>query len=230
MAHWGWYWRVKKKHTPRTSCSSWHLMELDAFDMYRNYHQQVEAVRATPSKRALHIPMYDFEAFLQDDDSLLVNYNKGSYVIPVERKPCNFGGHYYFFHCPLCDKRMRKLYCLDGQYQCRKCGNLAYYKQRLRSTTRCLLMSGEIDTYVKNRGGDLRWNKKPPRMHKKTFKHLKDRAAYYDAKAMLAMNQEGREWYGPEVEQWIDGYMEYEYQQTILEYEKQYKGTSSNSV
>ena len=207
MAHWFWYWKIKKQHTPRKSCSNFDL--IDSFSMYNNY-KQVRSVRASADKCSLYIPRYELKAYLQDDDSLLVNYQNGSYLIPVEKKQCNFGGFYYFFRCPLCNKRMQKLYCLDGQYLCRKCGNLAYYIQRVIPSERFMLMQINIKNYIKNRGGNLELNEKPPRMHKKTFQKFKDQAAYYDAKWGLARYKEGRQWYGAKIERWLDGYFEYE--------------------
>lgn len=132
MNHWGWYWYVKGKgHPQRRLCSGVWLCKIDSVEMYNRYYQ-VEAVRSSSSKKALEIPQYGLTAYLQEDDSLWVEHNEGSYKIPVEKMACNFGGHTHYFRCPLCDKRMRKLYCINGQYQCRKCGNLAYYTQRLR--------------------------------------------------------------------------------------------------
>ena len=45
--------------------------------MFNNY-QQVEAVRKTPDKCSLYIPKYDLKAYLQEDDSLLVEYQDGT--------------------------------------------------------------------------------------------------------------------------------------------------------
>ena len=229
MTHWGWYWNVKNKNVPRRRlCSYSSLCEIDSFKMFNNY-QLVELVRESSDKCSLYIPEYDLKAYLQDDDSLLVKYKDGFYVIPVEKKPCNFGGYYYFFHCPLCDRRMRKLYCLAGLYRCRKCENLAYYTQRLRSAERFTIMYLKIEGYIKNRGGALKLgcsyfelDKKPPRMHRRTFQKLKDRVKYYDAKSGQALFEDARTWYGPKAERWLDGYFEYEWKCEISEYENKY--------
>lgn len=225
MTHWGWYWKVKKRHKPRTSCSAFWLNEIDSFDMYNKYYQ-VEAVRNSSSKCSLEIPAYNLKAYLQDDDSLFVRFYQGHYSIPVEKKPCNFGGHYYFFHCPQCKKRMRKLYCLEGRYLCRKCGNLAYYTQRLRPTERLSYRQGKIEEYVKNRAGkiDFSWGncgRKPPRMHNKTFERLTDQAKYYDAKSGLAGIKEGKEWYGDK-DSWSYEDAENEWGYVVEKYEEKY--------
>ncbi len=219
MAHWGWYWKIKKQHTPRVSCENMGLMEIDSFKMFNNY-QQVEAARKTHDKCSLYIPKYDLKAYLQEDDGLLVEYRNGTYVIPVEHKPCNYGGYCYFFNCPLCNKRMRKLYCLDGQYLCRKCGNLAYYTQRLRPAERCMLMGIKLSKHVQNLDGDIGTDLKPPRMHRTTFKAFQKRREYYQARYGLASFKEGRKWFGSKVEAWLDSCSEQKWKDTIAEYEK----------
>lgn len=229
MTHWGWYWKIKKKNMPRRlCCSNTRLHEIDSFSMYNKYYQ-IELVRASADKSVLYIPRYNLKAYLQDDDSLLVKFQQGSYVIPLEKMPCNYGGHYYFFHCPCCNKRMRKLYCLEGRYICRSCGNLAYYTQRVRPSERFLLMEMDVKKYVKNRGGALKiWNgnfiesEKPPRMHRRTFQKLKDRAVYYEAKNGQALNKELRSWYGSAADMYRDEFFEYEWEIRIKEYEKKY--------
>ncbi len=220
MAHWGWYWKVKKKHKPKTVCSAFGLHEIDSFAMYNDY-RQVEGVRTSESKRSLFIAEHNLNAYLQDDDSLLVKHSGKQYVIPVERKPCNFGGYYFFFHCPRCKKRMRKLYCLGGYYVCRKCGNLSYYSQRLRSVVRFRMAAREVEKQVRLRGGNIEFDEKPPRMHYKTFEKLKAKAKYFDGRSDLENYKELRLWYGPKIEDWLDGF-EYEWEANVDEYEEKY--------
>lgn len=184
--NWEWYWRVKKKHTPKKSCSGFWLSEIDSFWMYKSY--QIKNIKESVSKLSLSIPRYELEAYLQDDNSLLVTYTKGSYRIPVERKPCNFGGYYYFFHCPKCDIRMRKLYCLEGQYLCRKCANLGYYSQRLRPSDRCLYMRSKVEKLLHNQSGSL--DKKPPWKKQHTFQKIRKKYLDYDEKYFYASQRE----------------------------------------
>lgn len=33
MTHWGWYWKVKKKHIPKTLCSK--LTAIDSFKLFK---------------------------------------------------------------------------------------------------------------------------------------------------------------------------------------------------
>ncbi|MBY0110001.1 MAG: hypothetical protein K2X90_02715 [Candidatus Babeliaceae bacterium] len=198
MTHWGWYWKVKKKHKPRISTFCSFLDEIDSFSMFKN-KEGIEWVRRSPNRLMFEVfNPYKLKAVLLEDDSIRVTYSAGSYTIPVERKPCNYGGSYYFFHCPLCDKRMRKLYCLNGQYQCRTCANLGYYTQRLRPSERYLHMSIKIEDYLKNHAGTLK--NKPPWMKRRTFNELRRKYVAYDEKRFYAINDELRARYGAKVE------------------------------
>ncbi len=91
--HWGWYWKIKRwDYIAKAVCEAYESEELDSFSMFNDYQRQVKPIRETSDKCILHIPGYDFKAYLQDNDDLLVLYRDGSYTIPVERKPCNYGG------------------------------------------------------------------------------------------------------------------------------------------
>ena len=166
MTHWGWYWRVKKQHRPKALCSSSRFMEIDSFSMFRN-KEIIRLIKESKDRTALEIPEYNFMATLQDDNSLKVRCNSGSYTIPVERKSCNYGGYYHFFRCPACMARMRKLYCIGGIYVCRKCAGLGYYSQRLRPSERYKMKSYHIEESIKRQGGSL--DQKPPWMKKATY-------------------------------------------------------------
>lgn len=222
--HWGWYWKIKRQdYQAKSICESYESLKLDSFSMFNDYKRQVMPIRESADKCVLHIPGYNFKAYLQDNDDLLVVYRNGTYTIPVERMPCNYGGYYYFFHCPKCDKRMRKLYCFSGQYLCRKCGNLAYYSQRLRPTERLWLQhSDKITQKIKLRGGDFHAHVKPPRMHRKTFQAYEEKSEYIHAKRLLAELKETREWYSPKAMRYFDGYFEWEAQFRIEDYQKKY--------
>jgi hypothetical protein len=220
--HWGWYWKVKNKHYERkTVCENLRLVEIDSFRMYNDY-RKVEWVRESENKISFEIPRYQLKAYLQDDDNLLVKHKGIPYIIPVERKPCNFGGHYFFFHCPRCKKRMRKLYCRGGYYMCRTCCNLAYYSQGVRATERFMMASRNVEEYIKRRGGNIEFDEKPSRMHKKTFEKLKSKAKYFDARSGQEHYKEIRLWYGTKIEKWLDGCFEYEWEMDVAEYRRKY--------
>lgn len=46
--------------------------------------------------------------------------------IPLDRTPCNFGGHRYWFRCPGCDRRVATLYAAGHFFLCRHCYGLSY--------------------------------------------------------------------------------------------------------
>jgi hypothetical protein len=197
MTHWGWYWKIKKKHTPKELCSWSQFCELDSFDMFKR-QELVKLVKESKDRICLQIPKYNLVAILQDNDFFTVTYNNGSYTIPTEKKPCNFGGNYYFFHCPQCNSRMRKLYCVDGKYLCRKCAKLGYYSQRLRPSERFARQSYKVKEHLKNYAGSLEI--KPPRMKHHTFQRLRSRFVKYDEMQFNAECAEFRLWHGAKMD------------------------------
>jgi len=193
MTHWGWYWKVQKKHMPKTSCSALWLCEIDSFEMFK--HQKlIQIVRDSESRVVLQIPRYNLKAILMENDSLSVVYDGGSYIILVEKKSCNYGGFYYFFHCPTCNIRMRKLYCVEGKYLCRKCAKLGYYSQRLRPSRRSMYMKIKIQEKLENRAGSL--EQKPPRMQEHIFQKLRRQYVKYDESHIKELNKELLYWFG----------------------------------
>lgn len=89
MTHWGWYWRIKKNHTPK-DCCLW-MNPLNSFELFKN-KQRIKLIKESPARICFEIPLYNLKAILMDNDSLNVFYRQGSYIIPVEKKPCNYGG------------------------------------------------------------------------------------------------------------------------------------------
>ena len=193
MTHWGWYWKVKKKHKAKPLCSGFWLVEIDSFDMFKN-KEGIEWVKNSVDRISFQVPRYNLKARLMDDESLAVEFSGGSYTIPVEKRLCNYGGFYRFFHCPACKRRTRKLYCMQGEYRCRKCAKLGYYTQRLRPSRRNLYMETKVKESIMNRGGSLA--EKPPRMHWKTFEKLRDKSEHYNQRYFWASTDELYEWYG----------------------------------
>ena len=84
------------------------------------------------------------------------------------------------------------------------------------------MTAGRIEKDVEKRGGDLRLDEKPPRMHEKTFQRLKSKAKFYDARSGQESYKEERSWYGAKGEEWRDGYFEYEWKMDIAEYKENY--------
>jgi len=201
--NWKYYWQVKKQHKPKKLCSQFDLTHIDSFDMFR--HQElVQFVRDSKDRISLIIPEYNLTAFLRDDDSLLVEFDKGSYIIPVEAKKPNFGGVYYFFHCPLCNNRMRKLYCLKGQYQCRKCAGLGYWTQRLRPSERHVRKTIAIKNQLVSRCGSLQ--ERPLRMQSHTFQKQRIKYVKHDESWDRAYIKELTLWYGNKIYEDVDLY------------------------
>jgi hypothetical protein len=203
MTHWGWYWKVKQKHRPKLLCEQFSLTEINSFDMFKN-RELVDLVRSSDDRISFEMPRYNLRAVLMPDDSLSVTYDGGSYIIPVEKKPCNYGGFYYFFRCPQCNERMRKLYCAEGRFLCRKCLKLGYYSQRLRPSRRALVQSVNVKKRLSNKGGSL--TEKPVRMWDRTFRGVKEQYLRYDERHFYETNKELRLWYGARIEPYIDDF------------------------
>lgn len=181
MTHWGWYWKVKRQHTPKRLCS-WYYT-LDSFSLFKIK----ESFEWCLNRVALEIPRYKLKATLLID-RYSVEYDCGKYDILIEKQPCNYGGIRYFLHCPVCTRRMRILYCHGGFFCCRKCLKLGYFSQRLVAYMRFSFRANDIEKYLEARGGTL--YKKPPRMHKITFEDLRDAHWKYEEKSNEAIEKE----------------------------------------
>jgi hypothetical protein len=67
------------------------------------------------------------------------------YIVPLEWRPCNYGGERPYFFCPLCTRRVSKLYMNSGRYfACRKCNDLAYASQQESYMFRILSQAQKI--------------------------------------------------------------------------------------
>lgn len=182
MAHWGWYWKVKLNHNPKVLCSA--LPAIDSFELFKNN-----------TSHSFKIPNYQLTA-LPSNNYFSVTYGKNkeqSYVIPFEKQSCNYGGFRYYFHCPLCTKRMRKLYFTHGVFLCRKCLHLGYYSQRLIASTRNMLLTGKIEKTLEAKGGSL--HEKPKWMKQVTFEKLQTQHEKYREKCEQATEKELLTWY-----------------------------------
>lgn len=193
MAHWGWYWKVKQQHTPRKLCSS--LTTLDSFFIFKS-----------ANVAGFEIINRQLKACLAGDRlNVTIGKRKSiAYQILFERLPCNYGGFRYFFKCPLCSKRMRLLYFTHNVFLCRKCLNLGYATQQLRTSRRYQYLDDKLKELIKKKGGDCDFNQKPPRMHSATFKKFRDKRFDYEDKAQQALAAELRAWHGARVEPYLD--------------------------
>lgn len=200
MPHWGWYWKIKKQHNPKALCSWVSSMEIDSFKLFKN-KEMVKLVKESNDHVCFEIPQYSLIATLQDNGSLRVQFNDGSYIIHVEKKSCNYGGFYQFFHCPACKARMRKLYCIKGIYVCRKCAQLGYYSQRLRPSERNIVRSYNIENFLIQRGGSL--EQKPPWMKKNTYQKYRIQYVKYHERYYSELTKELFCRYGHEIESYF---------------------------
>lgn len=197
--HWGWYWKVKKKHKRKQLCSS--LTALDSFHIYKN-------------TKPITFQLQPLEVYGQSTpDSVVMTFRRQKnkpYSIKVDKVARNFGGFVHYFLCPLCQRRMRFLYFAEQSiFLCRKCLNLGYESQRLRPTLRYARMSDKIKTLIKNKGGDFVTHEKPPRMHKNTHQRLRSKQRYYESKSAQASNAELRLWFGAKAEAYLDEFFDY---------------------
>lgn len=80
MAHWGWFWKLKKKHQARTLCSK--LTSIDSFKLIKNDDFPGFIVQPMDIKANLH------------ENGLQVNYRKRkehSYIIPIDKHLADSG-------------------------------------------------------------------------------------------------------------------------------------------
>ncbi|MFA6991423.1 MAG: hypothetical protein WC192_05245 [Candidatus Babeliales bacterium] len=186
MTHWGWYWKIKIKHKPKSLCPSYFC--LDSFSLFKIKG----SFEACINKVSLEMPPYKLKATLLYD-KYSVEYSGGKYEIPIEKQSCNYGGSRYFLHCPKCNLRMRFLYCKDGLFACRRCLKIGYFTQRLRPSIRCIIMESKYVNKIKLMGGDN--YKKPPRMKSVRYDLLRERCRNYENKFENAVRKELLEWY-----------------------------------
>lgn len=168
MTHWGWYWKVKQQHTPKTLCSD--VPCLDSFAL------------AKVVKIGDH-----------DRHNCAVTIDDVQHTIRLQRDSCHLGGYRYYFITPCCDKRMRKLYYVEQRFGCRACLKLAYRTQRLAPSRRNAAMSKKVEGYIKQRGGTV--YDKPKSMHHTTWQALKSRLYQYNDVYEHALREELSKYY-----------------------------------
>ncbi len=195
MAHWGWYWQIKKKYSAKKITSQ--LSRIDAFQLYKN-------------KKAYGFLYESLNMLAAPDGShLKVSYGKDrkrSYMIPIKQVSCNYGGFRYFFACPLCHKHMRFLYHAERSclFLCRKCLNLSYESQQLRPTKRFTYMANKITHRISQQGGNVDLGKKPPQVHHATYRALCEKVHIYTKKSRSALKHDIVQWFGPEKAAMLD--------------------------
>lgn len=178
MTNWGWYWRIKLKHVPKTLCSQ--MKCIDSFDIFKNGFDQI----------ILKYAEREISCKLIGEELIITLGNSISYSIHCEKQACRYGGYRFYFRCPhpACRRRMRKLYGLYGIYACRKCLKLCYRSQRQAKSSRMISMKWNLIEKLELEGGNQ--YKKPKWMRWKTFDKLNDKIETYDKEAYKAHAQE----------------------------------------
>ncbi len=191
MAHWGWYWGIKKKHIAKRLCSS--LANIDSFQLQKANSMKIFYIQSNGTTVVTGV---------EHKDHLRINIGKQAqtaYEIPIEKIPCHYGGFRPYFRCPLCERRSRMLY-FDGKslLLCRKCLNLSYETQQLRTSRRLDYMATKVKKLIKEKGGSVKYNKKPPHMHHATYYNMRSKIIDYEGKSEQAHMDEMVQWFGAE--------------------------------
>jgi hypothetical protein len=110
----------------------------------------------------------------------------------LERTPCNFGGHRYWFVCPSCGRRVAKLYGLGRHFLCRHCLNLAYSSQNEDEVDRLNRKMRKLRAKVGDEGDDVisPFPEKPKAMHWDTFDRLELMDFEADREKMRILSKE----------------------------------------
>lgn len=97
--------------------------------------------------------------------------------ISMVPQPMPFGGSRYWFLCPKCGQRQRKLYLKDQSFLCRACHRLTYVSQQ---KGKVLGKIEQVKRLYLKLGGDGRFPnaatiKRPKGMHHKTYYEISTR-------------------------------------------------------
>lgn len=183
MTHWGWYWKVKRQHRAKSLCD--YQTCIDSFALFK----EGECAGFTVKKEG------KVEILAKaKDNHFIVKSDEYSFNLAFEKQPCHFGGFRYFFRCPKCNNRMRKLYRYGCIFVCRKCLNLGYRSQSVASSQRFWLMGKKIVTALEEQGGSL--YEKPKWMRWATFEKLKAKHHEYEWKSERATYKEFHSMFG----------------------------------
>lgn len=183
--HWGWYWKVKRKHKPKSVCDFETC--IDSFHCYK----QPDFCGFTLKEGSSN----EIKAIL-NGNMLSISCSEGSYEILVEKQACYYGGFRHFFRCPhpTCNRRMRKLYQWGCLFLCRQCLKLGYYSQRLLPSRRLSRRERKIEQKLMRLGGNKL--QKPKWMRRKTFEIMKAKEHHYYCAAEKALWGECYKFYG----------------------------------
>ena len=133
---WNDYWK-KRKHKSKGLCHNY--QSLDSLEIFKSesvsfcWIVDEHELNGEIKEDGFYVFVYD--TFLNSCIGYWMSIKKVLYVIPYEKRQCN--GSYYFF-CPKCNRRMKKLYLKNTRFLCRRCLNLGYHSQTISSSVRKL--------------------------------------------------------------------------------------------
>jgi hypothetical protein len=105
----------------------------------------------------------------------------------------HLGGRRTFWRCPDCGLGARKLYHLNGQFTCRRCGRLADKSQRQKTWRRAIARAAKIRSYLADGSTPADpFPPKPKRMRWCVYEGLKAEAERLEALPAEAWLTDGR--------------------------------------
>lgn len=172
MSNWRDYWQGKC-HTSKKLCSQ--LPCIDSFGIF--------------SEKIFFLSIHTLRIYARLESEGFIGTCQGHpFFLKVEKQECNYGGYRYFFNCPSCLRRIRKVYLFNRKFDCRKCLNLGYRSQRLIASDRFRETKFKIINTLKIRYGSE--EKRPPRMWKKTYEKKLERIWRLERKSFRAFTKE----------------------------------------
>jgi hypothetical protein len=103
--------------------------------------------------------------------------------IHIGEYPCHFGGIRRWFDCPLCCRRSRFLYFVNGAFGCKRCHNLAH---KVENEAKVDILIRKRRKILKKRGMSENHKVKPKGMRWSTFERIKREIAALDDEILLS--------------------------------------------
>jgi hypothetical protein len=126
---------------------------------------------------------------LRDDES--DSRRKVKQTVVIDHSPCAFGGTRPWFRCPLCQRRIAKLYGGDSRhYLCRACHGLAYQSQSETWSGRRYLKANRLRAQLGGKPGAQSVLKRPRGTHWKTFAQLYWKIKTLEAEAIVRVAED----------------------------------------
>jgi galactose mutarotase-like enzyme len=96
-------------------------------------------------------------------------------IVPLDRTPCNFGGHRYWFRCPGCHRRVAIIYVAGKYFLCRHCYGLTHTSSQEGDLDRLMRKARKIRRRLGASKSlfDSLYCPKPKHMHMRSFNDLR---------------------------------------------------------